>query len=343
MGVFGTMMGMMVVSIGLGAYDTLGYVRSWYFDDIQNYTTQVLLKDSCTLEQAQQLQIEFGGELIAMDMISIAADSHPVSDDIISCKLAVTEGKQLFRVSDRQLNIGSLEKGKVALTMKQADKLKLKVGDKVYWKAVTGDKWIESEIGLISRHPSITGISMLREDYEKEGFEFKPSMLVSKDDCTGAKGRDYITAVHSMSDLKKAFDKSMEIMDLLVYFMIFFSLLLIIVVLYNSGNLSFNEREKEFATLKVLGFQSQRIRRLISTQNLWLSVLGVILGTPLGSVALQAMMDSNGDAIDWPCKIHWYTYLLAAAFVMGVSVLVGFMFSKRIKRIDMVGVLKGME
>ena len=227
--------------------------------------------------------------------------------------------------------------------MKQADKLKLKVGDKVYWKTATGNKWVESEIGLISRHPSITGISMLREDYEKEGFEFKPAMLVSKDDCTDAKGRDYITAVHSMSDLKKAFDKSMEVMDLLVYFMIFFSLLLIIVVLYNSGNLSFNEREKEFATLKVLGFQSRRIRKLISTQNLWLSVIGVILGTPLGSVALQAMMDSNGDSIDWPCMIHWYTYLLAAAFVMGVSVLVGFMFSKRIKRIDMVGVLKGME
>lgn len=343
MGVFGTMMGMLIVSLGLGAYDTVGYVRSWYFDDIQNYNTQVILKDSCTPEQAQQLQIEFGGELIAMDMISIAADAHPVSDDIISCKLAVTEGKQLFRVSDRDLNIGSLEKGKVALTMKQADKLKLKVGDKVYWKTATGDKWVESEIGLISRHPSITGISMLREDYEKQGFEFVPSMLVSKADCSGAKGRDYITAVHNMTDLKKAFDKSMEVMDLLVYFMIFFSLLLIIVVLYNSGNLSFNEREKEFATLKVLGFQSRSIRKLISTQNLWLSVIGVILGTPLGKVALQAMMDSNGDSIDWPCKIYWYTYLLAAAFVMGVSVLVGFMFSKRIKRIDMVGVLKGME
>ena len=92
-----------------------------------------------------------------------------------------------------------------------------------------------------------------------------------------------------------------------------------------------------------LGFQGRSIRRLISAQNLWLSVIGGILGTPLGRVALQAMMDSNGDAIDWPCRIHWYTYLLSAAFVMGVSVLVGFMFSKRIKRIDMVGVLKGME
>lgn len=343
MGIFGTMVGMLVMTLGLGAYDTVGYVRSWYFEDIQNYEQQVLLKDDCTLDQAQQLQLEYGGELIAMDMISIAADEHPVSDDIISCKLAVTEGKQLFRVSDRDLDIASLEKGTVALTMKQADKLKLKVGDKVYWKTAAGSEWIQSKIGLISRHPSITGITILRSDYEELGFTFQPSMLVSKDDCSGAKSNDFVLSVHSMKDLKKAFDKSMEVMDLLVYFMVFFAVLLIVVVLYNSGNLSFNEREKEFATLKVLGFTSRSIRRLISTQNLWLSVIGVICGLPLGKAALQAMMDSNGDSIDWPCSIKPLTYLIAAAFVMGVSILVGFMFSRRIKRIDMVEVLKGME
>ena len=146
-----------------------------------------------------------------------------------------------------------------------------------------------------------------------------------------------------MSDLRAAFDKSMEIMDLLVYFMIFFACLLIIVVLYNSGNLSFNEREKEFATLKVLGFKSGAIRKLISVQNLWLSIIGVIIGIPLGQVPLQAMMDSNGDQIDWPCYVSPLTYFIAAAFVMAVSVIVGFMFQKRIKRINMIEVLKGME
>ena len=120
-------------------------------------------------------------------------------------------------------------------------------------------------------------------------------------------------------------------------------MLLIIVVLYNSGNLSFNEREKEFATLKVIGFKSGAIRRLISTQNLWLSVIGVFLGLPFGRMALQAMMDSNGDAIDWPCYVSPLAYFISAAFVMGVSILVGFMFSRRIKRIDMVGVLQGIE
>ncbi|WP_028515079.1 ABC transporter permease [Ruminococcus flavefaciens] len=343
MGVFGTCMGMMIMELGLGAYDTVDYVRDWYFHDIQNYEYQVLLNDSCTPEQAEELKIETGGELIAMEAISIAAKEHPTSDGIISCKLAVTEGEQLYCVSDTELRTTPIRKGTVALTMKQAKKLGLSEGDKVYWKTATGSEWNESKIGLISRHPNITGITMLREDYEAVGMDFRPVMLVSKNNCENTADNDCVSAVHSMKDLIAAFDKMMEIMNLLVYFMVIFSVLLIVIVLYNSGNLSFNEREKEFATLKVLGFKSSAIRRLLSTQNLWLSIIGCILGLPLGRVPLQAMMDSNGDAVDWPCYIAPTTYIIAAIFVMTVSVLVSFMFSRRIKKIDMVEVLKGME
>ena len=51
----------------------------------------------------------------------------------------------------------------------------------------------------------------------------------------------------------------------------------------------------------------------------------------------------KGDAIDWPCYISPATYIISAVFVMTVSVLVSFLFSRRIKKIDMVEVLKGME
>jgi putative ABC transport system permease protein len=343
MGVFGTCMGMMIMSLGLGAYDTVDYVRDWYFRDIQNYEYQVILNDNCTPEKAEELKTATDGELIAMEAVSIAAKDHPTSDGIISCKLAVTEGEQLYCVSDTELNTTPIPEGTVALTMKQARKLGLSEGDKVYWKTATGSKWNESQIGLISRHPNITGITMLREDYEKADMIFRPVMLVSKNNCENVVDHDCVSAVHSMKDLIAAFDKMMEIMNLLVYFMVVFSVLLIVIVLYNSGNLSFNEREKEFATLKVLGFKSSAIRRLLSTQNLWLSILGVICGLPLGRVPLQAMMDSNGDAVDWPCYIAPTTYIISAFFVMTVSVLVSFLLSRRIKRIDMVEVLKGME
>ena len=299
----------------------------------------MILNDSCTIEQAEELKEENDGELVAMEAVSIAAKDHPTSDGIISCKLAVTEGEQLYCVSDTELKTKPIPRGTVALTMKQARKLGLSEGDNVYWKTATGDKWNESKIGLISRHPNITGITMMRE----AGMTFRPVMMVSEDNCEKAADNKCVSAVHSMTDLIEAFDKMMEIMNLLVYFMVLFSILLIVIVLYNSGNLSFNEREKEFATLKVLGFKSGAIRKLLSTQNLWLSIIGCICGLPLGRVPLQAMMDSNGDAVDWPCYLAPSTYIISAAFVMTVSVLVSFLFSRRIKKIDMVEVLKGME
>ncbi len=120
MGVFGTCMGMIVMVLGLGAFDTLGFVRGWYFDDMQNYQSQVLFSDSVTIGDAEDLADEYSGELIGMGLISIAAEDHPVSDDIISCKLTVTEGKGLFCISDSELNVVPLKKGTVALTMKQA-------------------------------------------------------------------------------------------------------------------------------------------------------------------------------------------------------------------------------
>ena len=143
--------------------------------------------------------------------------------------------------------------------------------------------------------------------------------------------------------MKKAFETSMEIVNVLVYLMIVFSAILIIVVLYNSGSLSFNERVKELATLKVLGFQSSKIRRMMSIQNLWLSAIGIILGAPFGKMTFNSMMNSNGENFDYNLSIHGAAYIEAGAFVLIVSVLVSFLFSKRIKRLDMVEALKGVE
>ena len=93
MGVFGTCMGMMIMELGLGAYDTVDYVRDWYFHEIQNYEYQVILNDSCTPEQAEELKNNTDGELIAMEAVSIAAKDHPTSDGIILGRLVYTLGR----------------------------------------------------------------------------------------------------------------------------------------------------------------------------------------------------------------------------------------------------------
>lgn len=141
----------------------------------------------------------------------------------------------------------------------------------------------------------------------------------------------------------KAYESGMEMISILVVMMIVFAIILVVVVLYNSGSLSFNERVKEFATLKVMGLQSSQIRKILSIQNMWLSVIGVIIGAPFGEMSLNVMINSNGDNFDYNLTIPFADYILSAVIVIIVSILVSFMFSKRIKHLDMVEVLKGVE
>ena len=125
--------------------------------------------------------------------------------------------------------------------------------------------------------------------------------------------------------------------------MIIFAFAMIIAVLYNTGNLSFHERIKEFATLKVLGFSSARIRSLLTRQNLGLSLIGVILGAPFAKPMLEAMMNSNGDNFDYYATVKPLGYITAAIIVMAVSMAVSLMFTKKIRNLDMVESLKGAE
>ena len=162
-------------------------------------------------------------------------------------------------------------------------------------------------------------------------------------DASDKESISFVTGVNGKQEMKDAYEKSMEVMSMMVIMMVLFSVILVVTVLYNSGSLSFNERVKEFATLKVLGLKSSKIRGLLSIQNLWLSIIGIIIGAPLGNVTLNAMVNSNGENFDYHLVLPAHDYIIAGILVLVISVLVSFMFSKRIKKLDMIEVLKGVE
>lgn len=342
MGVFGTGRGMMLMACGLGCVDTLDNIMEWSFEKLQNYRYEMVLDESMKASDADALAETYDGELLMTAGVEIAAGPHAVAGEKSTCTLLVSEGKGYFGITDARQQVVSLVPGTVALTMKLAKKLGLSVGDTVYWHIYEKNDWYEAKIGLINRNPNITGITMLREDFEQTGSEYHPSSLYTNADVSGFTG-EQVTAIHSNAALKEAYRETMQVMYLMVFLMAGFSVVMVVVVLYNSGNLSFNERIKEFATLKVMGFRSQQIRALLSRQNLWLSAAGLILGAPLGRQIMQYMFDTNGDSYDYQAVINLPTYVISGILVLAISVLVSFMFAKRIKRLDMVDVLKGME
>ena len=77
-------------------------------------------------------------------------------------------------------------------------------------------------------------------------------------------------------------DSFIGIMNVMVGILVAAAALLGVVVLYNLGVMSYLERNRELTTLKILGFRDKQIGRPLISQNIWLTVIGVVIGLPAG-------------------------------------------------------------
>lgn len=344
MGIVGTAVGMLLMLYGVGCNELVDIMTDLNFNKIYTTEYQVKLSADAKLEDADALAEELSGELVMTDAVEISKVKNASSSEKKKETVTVIEGKKLYNLVDVDNEVTQLVPGTVGISRKLAEDMNIKIGDTIYWHIYSKNEWYEAVVGSIYRSCETQGIAYLRDDYEKTGAEYTPTLLMTDDESAhDASALKYVTSVNSRSDMIAAYEKSMEVVNIMVYMMVIFSTVMIVVVLYNSGSLSFNERVKEFATLKVMGLQSSQIRKLLTIQNIWLSVIGIIIGTPLGNMSLNAMMNSNGENFDYSLSVPVIDYIISGILVLVVSVLVSFMFSSRIKKLDLVETLKGVE
>lgn len=342
--VIGTAVGMLLMIYAVGCNELLGSMIEINFNRVTVGEYQIKFSEDAKTETVDDMAEELDGEMVMMNQVEVAKEKNAPSDKKKKETVTVLEGKNLYNILDLNNQVKKLAPGTIGISRKLAADLDVKEGDTIYWHLYTKNTWYEAKVGTIYRSLESQGIAYLREDYEKTGAEYTPSFLMTDDKAAKDKADlDYVTGVNSKSEMQAAYESSMEIMNMMVGMMAVFSILMIVVVLYNSGVLSFHERVKEFATLKVLGLRSSKIRRILSMQNLWLSIIGIIIGAPLGNVSLNAMINTNGENFDYNLMLAPVDYVIAGIFVMIISMLVSFMFSKRIRKLDMVETLKGVE
>ena len=342
--VIGTAVGMLLMVYAVGCNELLGSMIEINFNRVTVGEYQIKFSEDAKTETVDDMAEELDGEMVMMNQVEVAKEKNAPSDKKKKETVTVLEGKNLYNILDLNNQVKKLTPGTIGISRKLAADLDVKEGDTIYWHLYTKNTWYEAKVGTIYRSLESQGIAYLREDYEKTGAEYTPSFLMTDDKAAKDKADlDYVTGVNSKSEMQAAYESSMEIMNMMVGMMAVFSILMIVVVLYNSGVLSFHERVKEFATLKVLGLRSSKIRRILSMQNLWLSIIGIIIGAPLGNVSLNAMINTNGENFDYNLMLAPVDYVIAGIFVMIISMLVSFMFSKRIRKLDMVETLKGVE
>ena len=123
-----------------------------------------------------------------------------------------------------------------------------------------------------------------------------------------------------------------------------FAFLLAAVVLYDLGLLNFKEKQREIATMKVLGFKQMEIMASLLIETLTLSIVGIGIGLALGFPFTKLVLFINQvQIVDFIYKMFPLTYVIAFGFTFLISLAVNLLLTFRIRKIMAVESLKSVE
>ena len=115
-------------------------------------------------------------------------------------------------------------------------------------------------------------------------------------------------------------------------------------VLFTLSTTNISERERELATIKVLGFRRGEVHHYVNKETLILTAIGIafglVAGPPLGGVLLGSL---NMPGIAFPNHIEWYSMVISAVLPFAFALVVNLITNRTLDRIDMIGALKSVE
>ena len=146
------------------------------------------------------------------------------------------------------------------------------------------------------------------------------------------------------SQEEESYESMLSSINLIVYVLILCAGALAVVVLYNLTNININERSRELATLRVLGYHHREVAIYIFREIGILSILGTLAGLIAGWV-LHRYVILTAESVDFMMgrEISWQSYLLAAVLTLVFSALVDILMLFKLRRIQMVESMKAVD
>ncbi len=338
--VFGILICSMLIYTAVGFYECLAAQSEWQYGDIIQANYKMTFTMDAPYETVYDYGKKYAGQLTDERDATIYSDS----EEAVRMCTVIDDGNMVL-TQDEDLDYMSIPSEGALLTTKLGDTLDVGVGDIITFK-IPGDKntYTANIVGFC-RQSENQGIIMSRTAARTIGLDFKPNVIYSRKTIPdNLKKLPEVESVDSIKSLKDSLDASNSMGYSISTIIISMAVIMGLVVLYNLGVLSYIEKTREIATLKVLGFQTLSIRFILLQQNLSITALGVILGIPAGVFTLDLLIDTYADeTMDIIIKTSFLPVIIAVFGTFLVSVLVNAYITSKIKGIDMVEALKGVE
>ena len=341
MGVAGVVGCCMLIVCALGMLDSMNFFVRLQFETLYNFDYKLVIKENVSDKELKVLFDEYGKYTSESLGIEIKDnDGNRESNNIF-----VTDADNYVRFVDRKNKIiDKPSDNGIFVTYKLAEIKGYKLGDIITWHIYGDNKYYTSEIVGFNKDPQNQNLTMTKKYLESLGIEYKPDSLYTNIDLSNIKEIKNIETIQDIDSLKEGMEGMLSMMKSMLVLIIGVAVLLGGIIIYNLGILSYSEKQYQFATLKVLGFDDKKIKKIFIKQNSWIAIVSIIIGLPLGYYLTDWLFKTAiEEHYDFGASISMRTYIISAIGTFIVSYLVSMFLARKIKNIDMVSSLKGNE
>ena len=356
----GACMGLMMV--GFGLHDSITVVAKSQYKEIFKQTASVTVDPGATPAQIRSLHR-------TIDELEGITDSMDVCDESVtlikngyerSARIYVPEETErvfdFLRFQDRVTGeVYEFPEEGVALAEKTADMLGVKTGDTIEIRRGDSEEPVEVKVAtivenyvnhycfltgetyekLFGEKPDYSAIYLKYEDISEENQSRIGEALLAGDACE---------SISFTTDLQDTIDDMLKTLNLVIWVLIIAAGMLAFVVLYNLNNINITERKRELATLKVLGFRDSEVAMYVYRENIWLTLIGIVLGCFVGSILHRfTIVTVEVDLMMFGRSVMPGSYVISAVVTVVFAVIVNAAMYFSLKKIDMIESLKSVE
>ena len=360
MTVFGIGGCMSLLLVGFGLKDSIFNIAELQYGQLQMYNGSVFMSDDITASNRAKAEkyvdnnVEISDYMNAYMKNIIVYSANEENESYITVIGDKQKTKDFFTLRNRKTHEEyMLTNDGVIITEKLSQMLNVKKGDSIYIKDIQEQKQ-QVKITDICENYMGHYIYMTPKVYEKiYGRDPVYNTILLKSDTSDAKLHkigeklltyDGVMNVQYMDNIRQQMDDMLKSLNIVIVVLIVSAGMLAFVVLYNLNNININERKRELATIKVLGFYDMEVAAYVYRENILLTFIGAALGCILGNILHRfVIVTVEVDLAMFGRTIYSSSYLYSLLFTIGFSAFVNWVMYYKLKKISMVESLKSVE
>lgn len=360
MTIFGIAGSMGLMLVGFGLYDSIMDIAILQYDQIQHYDAMVINDEDATDSQEKDLLkfLDGNSEIDHYTRVQLTKMTAPKEKGSVSIYVYVPENTENFKedvtLRDRKSHEQyELTDDGAVICEKTASLIGVKAGDKITLEK--DNRKYKVKITAVTENYMGHYVYMTPSCYEKT-FEEKPeyssTVYTMKEDAEsdletlGNAILKYPAAlsISYTSSTAGQVERMLGSLGAVIWVLIISAGMLAFVVLYNLNNINITERQRELATLKVLGFYDGEVSQYVFRENILLSFIGILAGAVFGILLHRYVITTvEVDAVMFGRNIKPISFVYSGIITFGFSMFVNMVMHFKLKKINMVESLKSVE